>query len=124
MDINITIFVQIINFSIAYLIIRYLLLRPAVSIILQEEDRQAESNKKLHTLESAIKTKEATITHEWNSCQQEFDSHAPAVIEALQALEAQDTESVKDAPSLDKKSIEPITESVAQELTERLSNVR
>jgi hypothetical protein len=124
MDINITILVQIVNFSVAYTIIRHLLLKPAVSVILQEEEHQAFLNKKLHSLESAIKTKEETLACEWHSSQQEFGKHAPAVIEAQQAIEDLCIESVKEAPRLDKKTIEPMADSVAQELTERLGHVR
>lgn len=124
MDINITILVQIVNFFIAYIIIRHLLLKPAVSVILEKEEQQAQLNKQLRTLESAIKTKTETLSREWNSCHQEFGKHAPAVVEAQQELAAQGAESVKEAPSLDKKAIEPMTDSVAQELTERLGHVR
>ena len=124
MDVNATILVQIVNFLIAYVIIRHLLLKPAVTVILQEEEHQASLDKKLRALEATNKSKEEKLSSEWATCQQEFKKHAPAVLESQQKTAIESPENLKEAPVLDQKTVKPITNDVAQELTERLSHVR
>jgi hypothetical protein len=123
MDINITALIQIVNFSIAYVIIRNLLLKPAVSVILQEEEHQAQLDKTFRTLQAKNKSKEETIAREWGACQQEFHKHAPAVLEAGATVQ-QDVATIQEVPPLDRKAIEPMTDNVTRDLTERLSHVR
>lgn len=124
MDLNVTILIQIVNFIIAYIIIRTLLLKPTVAVILQEEEHRAKLDETLHSIETANKSKEDTLAREWDSCKKQFEEHSPEVIDSQQVLETPSTESLKEIPALDKKSIEPMTDRLANELTERLSHVR
>ena len=122
MNVNITIFIQIVNFLIAYLIIRTLLLKPTVAVILQDEKHRAELDQTLNAIETINQKKEETLDHDWQQCKQEFKKHAPQAIKA-EILKQAATESTVEIPSLDKKSVEQMTDQVTDQLKESLSHV-
>ena len=124
MEINITILVQIVNFTIAYVIIRTLLLKPAVAVILQEEKQRAEIDTSIENIEKANKAKEETKAYQWAASRQEFGEHAPEISESERVLRTQATVELPAIPEIDKKSIEPMTDSLTTELVERISHVR
>jgi hypothetical protein len=124
MGINITILIQIVNFLIAYVIIRTLLLKPVVTVILNQEAHQEELNLTLQNLEKGNQAKEAILAQDWESCKKEFKEHAPKIQEAQKMLEQPTPENLPEIPAIDKKTIEPMTNQVADQISERLSHVR
>ena len=122
--INITILIQIVNFVVAYVIIRTLLLKPAVAIILQEEEHRANLDKSIESIANTNKGKEETMAHHWATCRQEFGERAPEIAETEQALRARGIVELPAVPELDKKAIEPMADNLAEELVERISHVR
>ncbi len=124
MLINITILVQMINFIIAYVIIRTLLLKPAVTVILQEEEHRATLDKSIENIDKANKAKQETMAYQWSVCKQEFGEHAPEISETERVLRTPPAVELPAIPELDKKSIEPMADSLAHDLVERISNVR
>ena len=124
MVINITILIQIVNFIVAYVIIRTLLLKPVVAIILQAEEHRADLDESIANIAKANKAKEETMARHWAACKQEFGEHAPQIAEAELALRTEKIVELQEIPELDKKSVEPMADGVADELVERMSHVR
>lgn len=124
MDINITILIQIANFFIAYVIVRTLLLKPVVTVILEEEKHREELNENLQNILDANNAKRETMTREWTANQKLFEEQVPLITSEEAGIEQSNTSDIKEATVSDAKNIEPITELVADELEERLSHVR
>lgn len=124
MDINITLIIQIVNFIIAYVIIRTLLLRPAVTVIMQEEEHLALINKSIDSNNQENKAKEENMARRWTECRQEVDEHAPEIAQAELSLLLIGGPEMPKISELDHRSIEPMADNVAAELVERMSHVR
>src|SRR5436190_15443295 len=78
MDINATFFVQIFNFFIAYLMLRFLLFKPVITII-QHEEKQEKALQEIidqHKRELAIQEKERQ--HNRYMCQEYVTLHQPS----------------------------------------------
>lgn len=123
-ELNITIFIQIVNFMIAYVIIRTLLLKPTVAVILQEQAHLDLLEGSIESISKSNKAKEETMTRRWTACRQQFGGHAPEVAQSEQALRTKTVEVTPEVAAFDKKSIEPMADSLADELVERMSHVR
>ena len=124
MGINITILVQMINFVIAYVIIRTLLLKPTVAVILEEQDVRTRLDESIQNVARANKAKEETMTRNWADCKQEFGKRAPHVAQTEQMLRTEHVEAVPEVPLIDKKAIDPMADRLADELVERIGHVR
>ena len=107
MDINITILIQIVNFIIAYVIIRTLLLKPTVAVILQEEEHRANIAKSIENNSKSNKAKEEAMARSWAAYRQQFGEHAPEVAQNEQALRTKSVEVMPEVPPFDKRSVEP-----------------
>lgn len=79
MNINATLLVQAVNFFIAYLLFRFILLRPAYTLIRQEEHDQ-------NALEGRIVSEKEMLVHmhkdriaQWRACQQACEPQVPGM---------------------------------------------
>lgn len=124
MLVNITIIIQIANFLIAYSIIRTFLLKPVVSIILQEEEHQATLLNTINKNTKENKAKEELMTQRWICCKQEFSEHAPQIAQIKQTLIITDTVETEDIPVFNNKTVDPIAHKLADEIVERINHVR
>lgn len=77
MEVNSTLFIQIFNFGIAYFCIRYLLLKPAVALILAEREKQHLLTKTIDQHRAQLAHEEQRKKEEWAAWQKEFATHAP-----------------------------------------------
>ncbi len=124
MNINITLLIQIFNFIIAYVIVRTLLLKPAVAVILQEEEYRAHLDASIESNLKANKAKEETMAHRWTTAKEIFASRAPDVVQAEQALRVPTEAKMPKIPEIDKRVLKPMAADVADELVERIRHVR
>ncbi len=77
MNINATLFVQIANFIIAYFMIRMIFLRPALSVIMKEEELREELKGDIAKKERTIEEMETNRKQQWQVCHQFFKQHRP-----------------------------------------------
>ncbi len=77
--VNITFIFQAFNFLIAYLLLRFLLFKPAYAIIQQEQhDREDMQNGIAHQ-RSLLVQKEQEIKDHWLACQEHFLKNKPPI---------------------------------------------
>lgn len=82
MDINVnaTLFVQIINFFIAYVLFRFLLFKPAHRIIMQEFQEREEIKALIDEALIIIQEKKKTQYELWQKCHDYYSSHLPPTL--------------------------------------------
>lgn len=81
MTINFTLFVQIINFYIAYKILIYLFLKPILEVIKEEENKQKELVDEVTFQSEKLALKKIDKQERWRECQREFDKIKPTIKE-------------------------------------------
>jgi hypothetical protein len=84
--VNLTLVVQALNFFVAYLILKYLLLKPAVQAIAAEDAHQQQLVCLVQESHVRIQEKKQEIQQRWRDCQQEFVQNAPAIADDEFAL--------------------------------------
>jgi hypothetical protein len=123
MTVSIALFIQIINFIVAYIIIRTLLLKPAVSEILQEEEHQARLQEAIDNTIKGNKEKEQTIESKWVACRNVFAKKSPGVIqienESCQPSQAE----FPELHETDSKEIAHMAQSITDNIVERIRHV-
>jgi len=123
MTVSIALFIQIINFIIAYVIIRTLLLKPAVSEILQEEEHQARLQEAVDNTIKTNKTKEQTLESKWVACKHVFAATSPEVIQTEKELRHISEAEFPGLHDADSKEIADMAKDITNDLVERISHV-
>lgn len=82
--INSTLFIQIINFIGAYILIRYLLFSPAVTILHKEEALDASLIATIEEHLALIALKKDELAKQWRACQEYCLAHVPHIIRKKQ----------------------------------------
>lgn len=121
-SVNLTLVVQIANFLVAYVIVRNLLLRPAIDVIEQEQEQAAQDLKTIETYLRSNGAKEDTMARRWQSCQKEFEDHCPHVMHIECGQRARDEQQEFEVP--DNKTIETMAEELARKITQEVRHVR
>lgn len=120
-EINITLIIQACNFGIAYICIRQLLLKPAITYILHAHMQRQE-------LVASVEKKRLLVTHEeqrkkeqWEAWQKEFAARAPRIcVEPLKHEHLPSSTFAK--PSAEQ--IKNVSDSVASALVARVNHVQ
>ena len=122
MEINITLFIQGINFYIAYILFKVMLFKPALAVL---DDQQANKQSLLAEIESRKET--YALAHDakdqqWHECQNYFAHHRPVI--KLQKKHAR----LDDAPLntekfLDAQEQKKIEHEVKQSLVQKVGHV-
>ncbi len=84
MNINATLLVQAANFFIAYLLFRFILLKPAFSQITQDRDYLGSLGNVIKGDESRLKEKSAEQSRQWNLSFAYFKRYQPHLIDKQQ----------------------------------------
>lgn len=121
-SVNLTLVVQISNFLVAYVIVRNLLLRPALDVIEQEEQLQAQALKTIDMYLRSNGAKEDTMSRRWKSCQKEFEDQSPRTAQLKGLKVTRDEKQEFQMP--DEKEIEIMTEKLAREIAQEVRHVR
>lgn len=121
-EINLTLLIQVINFIIAYIILRFLFFRPVVAVIKREDQ---EKDSLLDTIEQRrimLQDREKERQELWRQCQYYFIEHAPQMPSRLQMTIAALPE--QQLPSLDQKTIEKYSELVTDAIVQKVRHVQ
>jgi len=123
MEPNLTIFVQIFNFFIGFLLIKNLLLKPAIKY-LQDEDRKKDGlSKDISDQEGLLESKVEKKKSTWTKYQQHFKESCPRPIERkVFALEGERME--PEITEISDKQVEQLAQQVKVALVERIEHVR
>ncbi len=85
-EVNATIFVQIINFFIAYLLFRFLLFKPAHHIILQQESDLKDLNDRIQDTQKRVHDKQMYQYTQWQQCHDYYITNVPQVPAKVELL--------------------------------------
>jgi hypothetical protein len=123
-NINMTIFIQMANFLIAYVIIRNILLRPAINELTKEEQDNIKTLSIIEQLNHANFAKKDALKNRWASCQLTLQNDAPKVVLAEKSMSIKEIDSSIKVPEPKPETVKTLAGQVAQQLTERLSHVQ
>lgn len=120
--INATIFVQAFHFSIAYLIVKYVLFKPALKEINDENALQKSLIKTIQNHQEAITKKEQQLQVHWQKSLSYFSHHMPALKEEYTVLHEKIPHLI--LPRYNKLDLEESVQTVSKELKKKVSHVR
>jgi len=132
MNINFTIVIQAINFFIGFLLLKYLLFKPALQYLQSEEKKKNNMSKKIFDQEELLNQKIEIKSDNWKTCQKYFSKTCPS-LEPLgsASLEKLGTphaalQDQKEPEHIDvsEQEIKELTKHVENALTERLQHVK
>jgi len=121
-SVNFTLVFQAINFLIAYIMIRKLLLRPVVEALHEDERQYGQHVEMIEVQRERVRVKNSEIEDRWKECQHEFKEHEPDVDPTQQVI-VKVVIGIKKIPPLDKKTVDEISEKTANELIEKVADV-
>ena len=120
MNVNLTLVIQGINFAIAYVFFRYILLAPLVSII-QKDHSEVENKKKfIFDLEEQILKKREYKKNRWNLLQKSFLKSFPDKDQVC--IKKFKTTSCLAKPFIDKKEVEKLTVEVKAYIIQKVEH--
>ncbi len=79
MNVNATLVIQAINFSIAYILLRKFLLKPAVAVMQHEQQEQESVKIVIAQQEQSLILKENERQKNWHNCRAYFKENRPCV---------------------------------------------
>ena len=83
MNINATLIVQALNFCIAYFLFRFILLKPAYTLICERNRAKITIEKKVATAESDVADAQKRREAQWRACRKKCIKHAPERINRI-----------------------------------------
>ena len=78
MEVNLTLFVQMGNFAIAYYVLRFLFFKPALAVLDMQERQLLAAQNKLQEHEQQLTEQRHTVEQAWRTCQDQFKRSMPA----------------------------------------------
>ena len=119
-SINSTLFEQALNFFIAFLIIKYLLVKRAIFFIHFEDNLQESLIGTVQEYQSQVTYTQTKITAHWKIIQDYFSHHSQGLTK--EALFVEKIPSIV-LPSIDQTTVEKETGRLAQELAKKVDHV-
>ena len=121
MEINATLFIQFINFLVAYLMLRSLFLKPAIKEIMYENGIKNDLATTVTARRVIIEQKTAQKLAQWKSYQQDFIAHMPSLLRT-EIFVFKDLNFEVSHPRLSSEYIEKTSDHIASQLTKRLEH--
>lgn len=122
MTINITIIIQMLNFGIAYILLRFLFFKPTVALLNDEKTAHDSVNHLIADRRAVCLKKEQELDDCIQSCRQFFKINKPHVRGIYQIVFKELTPSIT-VKSLDNKIIQDATEQIKRALIKRVEHV-
>lgn len=123
MNINLTIVVQALNFFLAYMVMKKLLLKPAVEEIELDDQVRVSIDEAIRSHEISISTKEQEISKQWATCQRHFALYTP-FLDDLRYVPRVKEDLIIEVMPLSKDRMQELTHKVANIIVEDVCNVR
>ena len=118
-QVNITVLVQIINFLIAYAILRFILFRPAVELILADEKKRSDLREAIASKYSLITREKGVLLAQWQQAHLFYEQHAPVVDDSLHGFFA-GIYPVQEYPHISDEAAQQLIESTVHELVKKV----
>ena len=114
--INATLLIQMVHFLVAYLLVRYGIIRPALAIIAQEDALSVSVHETIHVRRLAIEKKQQELDAYWHYCKQRFAQHSPSVMEPIRWFEIKEKEHIKILPGELQEQLNELTTIIVKRL--------
>jgi len=130
MNINITIFIQIVNVLIGFLILKYLLFKPALKYLQAEEKKKENMSKNISDQENLLDSKIQDKSQRWKEYQRYFSQNCPKLVSKKtphlteQKVEKALRENEDQDFPLSEQEITNMKQHVEKALIERLEHVK
>lgn len=121
MELNLTLFVQILNFFIAWFLLRILYFKPAIDFIDCRKKEYDQLIDRLHHWQSIMASKEQEINRLWGGLKQFGQEHKPPVA-TKGVFQAQYNPSLQ-VDTIDQKQIDLLVEEIKELIQEGVSHV-
>jgi len=79
MEVNLTLFVQMGNFAIAYCLLRFLLFKPVLAVLDERDLRMCDAKNRLQEHERALFKQRKEVEDSWVACRDHFKEHTPSI---------------------------------------------
>ena len=122
MEINLTIFVQVVNFVLAAVILKLLLFNPIIKALGNEEKSQNHLINQIQAKEDALANRAKLKKQEWLKCQKYFQKHCPQVEPFCIFTIAQISDQQKPI-ALSKSERDHLAKHIQKALVERIQSV-
>ena len=113
MELNVTLFIQMINFFIAWFILRVLYFKPAIAFLDQQQEEHDQLIATLRRWQGGITLKEHEIAHVWSALKLFSKDHKPDSLHPDFFI-FKDIAPAFEQLSVDKKQIDRLTKEVKQ----------
>ena len=118
---NATLLVQAINFFVAYLMLRYLFIKPAVKAIEQEQQEKDHLQANIDEREKKLQKTAEKKEQEWSEFQEQF-SHASPPVKKARIAHA-DVKPIKKEQELTEQQQDQIAEDVKEAIVKKVRHV-
>lgn len=118
--INATLVAQAIHFSIAFILIKYLLFKPVFAQIAQEDKLQESLIATVQSHQQAVASKEQELASQWYALRNYFAAHVPMIKSTHISMH---TPTQITFPTINPKKISSGIELATQEIKNKVNNV-
>ncbi len=122
MEVNITVFVQMFNFVIAWFLLRMLYLKPAIIVLDKEQQEHDAVVDKKHKWQHAVITKQQNIESRWHMLKRFSKQHKPDITH-LDFFVFKDVASQIDPEPIDKDQMNSLSQEIAQTIVSGVDHV-
>ena len=123
MDINATIIVQAIHFSLAYIALKKLFFTPAVAVVLRERKKEKGLQDQMHACRADMQHAEKRVAALWSTSRQELSLQVPRV-QAADLFVFKQIKPILVAPKIDVAHERQLETAVANALVSAVNHVR
>jgi hypothetical protein len=124
LKIDCTLIVQAINFAIAYVAIRKLLLKPAVETIQENTARERSLTRKIETATLANNAQEEHMHEQWDAYRVQVKEKTPAIVFSAVLSPSKGAPEEPLSLAVDQEYAQYLVTSLAEGLVERIEHVR
>lgn len=124
MEINFTLFVQMGNFFVAYVMLRTLFLKPALHLLQQVEQHKDNAQTELQRHESKLLEQRSILQAEWSAYKRYCRHAVPSVVEVMRTGPSQDGGVACAVPSMTPEQIKQLASDLEKRITAKVSHVR
>ena len=123
MEPNLTIFIQVFNFFIGFILIKNLLLKPAVKYLQTEEVKKDNLSKDISNQKKLLEQKIETKKETWKTYQEHFSKTCPKPVDK-EVFALQKERKEPEVPQIPEDKIEQLSQQIEKALVERVEHVR
>lgn len=98
MTLNATLLVQLLNFGIAYCLLRFFFFKPIVGVLHREDEEKKQHHHEIQIQQDKLAQYDATKHDEWRACCRYFKRHMPPVLDTYVGTSTREAVAVEEVP--------------------------